>query len=166
LATGLTGGQLLAAQFKAAYNIVRAQDPTAPIYTWSDMFDPNHNAVNNYYLWGSTIAGSSSGLPSDVTTFNWNLDNLPTSLACFSGLDNPQLISGYYDSGDGYPSRRQAGGNRTSAPHSVPAGTIVVRTRYGPRFPDSVWTAGSAPYNGRFAEREGSQNRLRCRTTR
>ena len=100
-ASGLTGGQLLANHFKASYDIVRAQDPTAPIYTWSDMFDPNHNAVNNYYLWDSTVAGSWQGLPRDVTIFNWNLGNLNTSLKFFAGLGNPQIIAGYYDAADG-----------------------------------------------------------------
>jgi hypothetical protein len=60
-ATGLTGGQLLANHFQACYKIVRAQDPTAAIYTWSDMFDPHHNAVDKYYLWESTIAESWKG---------------------------------------------------------------------------------------------------------
>jgi len=101
-ATGFTGGQLLGNHLKASYDIVRAQDPTAPIYTWSDMFDPNHNAVNNYYLWDSTIAGSWRGLPKDVIIFNWNLGNLNTSLKFFAARGNQQIIAGYYDASDGY----------------------------------------------------------------
>ena len=30
--------------------IFRGLKPQAPIYVWGDMFDPNMNAINNYYL--------------------------------------------------------------------------------------------------------------------
>ncbi len=100
-AAGLTGGQLLANHFQACYQIVRQQDPIASLYTWSDMFDPHHNAVDKYYLWESTLAESWKGVSADVTIVNWNLGNLRQSLGFFAERGNPQIIAGYYDSGDG-----------------------------------------------------------------
>ena len=90
------------------------------IYLWSDMFgncyylfflflfltvlifmiDPNHNAVDNYYLVDTTIAGSWLALPSDTIIMNWNLGNLATSMTFFAEtLNLNQIIAGYYDSG-------------------------------------------------------------------
>ncbi len=40
------------------------------------MFDPYQNAVNNYYFVEGNVAGSWSGVPSNVTIMNWNLSNL------------------------------------------------------------------------------------------
>ena len=36
------------------------------IYVWNDMFDPFHNAVNDYYLVRGDLKGSWEGLPKDV----------------------------------------------------------------------------------------------------
>jgi uncharacterized repeat protein (TIGR01451 family) len=71
------------------------------------MFDPWHNAIDNYYFVEGNIAGSWAGLPAGVTILNWNLSNLQNSLTWFSGLNAQQpvpyrqIIAGYYDSGDG-----------------------------------------------------------------
>lgn len=85
-----SGGRLLVHHFKDSYDIVRAQYPAAPIYTWSDMFDPNHNAVDKYYLWDSTIAESWKSAPADVIVFNWNLSHLTASLTHFAIRGNRQ----------------------------------------------------------------------------
>ena len=79
--------------------------PSAPLYIWSDMFDPYHNAIDDYYFVEGSIAGSWAGVPSKVTVMNWNLSNLKNSLTWFSGLNSQQptayrqIIAGYYDSG-------------------------------------------------------------------
>jgi hypothetical protein len=98
---GLDAGPLLAQAFTQSCNLIRAQDPAAPIYTWSDMFDPYHNAVNNYYLWNGNLSGSWLGLPQNVVIFNWNLGKLTTSLQYFAGLGHQQVIAGYYDAQNG-----------------------------------------------------------------
>ena len=95
----MTAGQLLAWHVAQTTSMIRAADGTAPLFTWSDMFDPNHNAVDNYYLVDGTIAGSWAGLPRYVTMMNWR--RTAASLQFFAGLGNPQIISGYYDSGNG-----------------------------------------------------------------
>ena len=107
-ALGLTAGQLLAqnaSQLIAKLHASGSGDPSAPLFTWSDMFDPNHNAVNNYYYVDGTIGasgtipGSWAGLTRDVTIMNWM--RTKASLQFFANLGNPQIISGYYDGGNG-----------------------------------------------------------------
>ncbi|MCU1262350.1 MAG: putative glycosyl hydrolase [Bryobacterales bacterium] len=106
-AKNMTAGQLLAWHFGQVYNLFKTVNATKPIYVWSDMFDPFHNAVNNFYLVEGDLSGSWKGLPSDVIVMNWNLGALTNSTTWFSGL-NPQqpvpyqqIIAGYYDSGNG-----------------------------------------------------------------
>ena len=106
-AKNLTPGQLLASHVASTYNLYHSLAPSASFYIWSDMFDPNHNAVNNYYFVEGDITGSWTGLPANLTVMNWNLGNLTNSLTWFSGLNSQQptrfkqVIAGYYDSGDG-----------------------------------------------------------------
>lgn len=81
--------------------------PAAPLYVWSDMFDPYHNALDRYYYVEGSLAGSWKSVPANVAILNWNLDHLRESLAWFAGRDprqpvaHPQVIAGYYDKGDG-----------------------------------------------------------------
>jgi uncharacterized repeat protein (TIGR01451 family) len=106
-AKNLTPGQLLASHVTNTYNLYHSLAPSASYYIWSDMFDPYHNAINNYYFVEGNIAGSWTGVPSGVTVMNWNLGNLANSLTWFSGLNSQQpthfnqVIAGYYDSGNG-----------------------------------------------------------------
>ena len=112
-AKNMTPGQLLAWHVGNTTNLYHSLAPGASLYTWSDMFDPYHNAVNNYYFVEGNIAGSWAGIPSNVTVMNWNLGNLTNSLAWFAGK-NPQqpnfyrqVIAGYDDSANGAASAAQ-----------------------------------------------------------
>jgi hypothetical protein len=106
-ARNMTPAQLLDWHFNQSYALYRGLKPNAPIYAWGDMFDPNMNAVNNYYLVEGDLTGSWTGLPADVIVMNWNLGALRKSTAWFAG-QNPrqpvahrQVIAGYYDCRDG-----------------------------------------------------------------
>jgi hypothetical protein len=100
----LTAGQLLAWNVGRSVAEVNAVAPGAPLYVWSDMFDPYQNAVNDYYSVEGTLAGSWAGLPPGVVMMNWNLGSLQKSLAWFAGKDPTgmqphgfqQIIAGYY----------------------------------------------------------------------
>lgn len=106
-AKNMTAGQLLAWNVGQSIQTYNSVAPGAPIYIWSDMFDPYHNAVANYFDVEGTLAGSWEGLPANVTIMNWNLGNLQNSLRWFSGQNasqpvaHEQIIAGYYDSGNG-----------------------------------------------------------------
>lgn len=95
---GMTPGQLLAWNVKQASQIIRDIRPDAEIWVWSDMFDPMHNAVDNYYAVNGTLKGSWEGLDKDVGIVNWHGELLGKNLPFFAGLGLRQVLSGYYDS--------------------------------------------------------------------
>jgi hypothetical protein len=101
--SGKTPGQLLAENVRGCIDLVRTEDPGKPVYVWSDMFDPLHNARpgGHYYLvrgigpW----SGSWQGLDRDVVIVNWNSNPATRleSLRHFAGLGQRQILAGYYD---------------------------------------------------------------------
>jgi len=99
----MTPGQLLAYNVKRCVEILHAADAGKPIYVWSDMFDPFHNAkkTGRYYLvkGDGPWYGSWEGLPKDVTIVNWNSDEESRldSLKFFAGRGHKQILAGYYD---------------------------------------------------------------------
>jgi hypothetical protein len=101
--SGKTPGELLAENVRKCMDLVRAEDPGKPIYVWSDMFDPNHNAQKTgpYYLvkGNGPWYGSWKGLDKDVVIINWNSDpaKRAESMRHFAGLGQRQILAGYYD---------------------------------------------------------------------
>ncbi len=82
------------------FAMARAASPGAEVFVWSDMFDPNHNAVANYYLVDGDFTGSWKYLPKDIRIACWNYDTREKSLPFFSGLGFQTLAAGYYDADD------------------------------------------------------------------
>ena len=79
----------------------------APTYTWSDMFDPHHNAVKGpYYLVKGEWIGSWEGLPKETTIMNWNHGQAEQSLQFFADRGHRQILAGYYDNPDFEPMRQ------------------------------------------------------------
>ena len=64
------------------------------------MFDPNHNAVDNYWLNRGTMKGSWEGVDKDVTISNWNRGRMVPSLKFFSERGHRQILATYYDAGN------------------------------------------------------------------
>jgi len=93
----LTPGQLLADNTRRCAGIIRKAAPKATLVIWSDMYDPHHNAHDNYYLVNGTLAESWKGIDPAMIVANWNNDKADKSLAWFAGLGNSQLLAGYYD---------------------------------------------------------------------
>ncbi len=93
----MTPGELLAENVRQAAQIIRDVRPDAGIWVWSDMFDPMHNAVDNYYAVNGTLEGSWKGLDKDVGIVNWygSLDG--KNCRFFADLGLRQILSGYYD---------------------------------------------------------------------
>jgi hypothetical protein len=94
----LDAGQVLAANVKACTQILRDLNPSGLIYVWSDMFDPHHNAMKDYYLVHGSLASSWEGLDPSINIANWNFDHRDESLKFFAKRGHRQLIAGYYDS--------------------------------------------------------------------
>jgi hypothetical protein len=98
----LTPGELLADNARRCVKILKEVSPEARVVVWSDMFDPNHNAVKDYYLVNGTLAGSWEGLDRSVTIANWNAGKAKASLDFFAGRGHPQVLAGYYDGDDNF----------------------------------------------------------------
>jgi len=98
----LTPGQLLADNARRCARIIEEVHPGARVMVWSDMFDPDHNAVADYYLVNGPLAGSWEGLGRSVVVANWNAGKAKASLDFFARRGNPQLIAGYYDGDDNF----------------------------------------------------------------
>lgn len=92
-----TPGQLLADNTRRCVAMIHKVSPSAHVFAWSDMFDPSHNAHDDYYLVNGTWAGSWKGLPSSVVIVNWNPDHRKESLPFFAKSGHAQILAGYYD---------------------------------------------------------------------
>ncbi|HIE52878.1 MAG TPA: hypothetical protein EYP85_14080 [Armatimonadetes bacterium] len=90
-------GQLLADNVRRCVEILRAVNPRATIYVWSDMFDPFHNARGDYYLVNGSWEGSWEGLPSGVVIVNWFFRERKRNLPWFAQRGHRQILAGYYD---------------------------------------------------------------------
>jgi len=98
-------GENLAFNFRTLYDAARALDPQGEVLTWSDMFDPTHNAADSadpYYLVNGGWSGSWEGVPADVVILNWNHGaRRRESAAFFAGRGHRQVLAGYYDASPG-----------------------------------------------------------------
>jgi hypothetical protein len=93
LATGRTPGQVLAANVRA----IRAGAGGVRLCVWGDMFDPEQNAVDGYYLVRGSLAGSWEGLDPGIDVVNWNGGRIGSSLRFFARAGHRQVWAGYYD---------------------------------------------------------------------
>jgi len=93
----MTAGQIYADNVKTCIGILRDLSPSSRIYVWSDMFDPNHNAHDHYYLARGGMQGTWEGLDPDVVVATWFYDKRDESLEWFSSRGHQTLIAGYYD---------------------------------------------------------------------
>ena len=96
----LSPGKMLAENVHHCVAIIKHINPKARIVVWSDMFDPFHNAVDDYYLVNGSLKGSWEGLPREVVIANWNSGKAHESLGFFARRGHHQIIAGYYDADD------------------------------------------------------------------
>ena len=62
------------------------------------MFDPLHNAVDNFYAVNGSLKGSWQGLDSRIGIVNWHGGLLGKNCKFFADRGLKQILSGYYDS--------------------------------------------------------------------
>lgn len=93
----MTPGQMLADNAKRCVDMIRAVNPKAQIFVWSDMFDPHHNAHDDYYLVNGTWADSWEGLSKDVVIVNWYFGKRKENMPWFAQRGHTQILAGYYD---------------------------------------------------------------------
>ncbi len=94
----MTSGEMLADNVATCVKILREIAPEVRIYVWSDMFDPYHNAKDNYYLARGTFEGSWEGLDPSVAIAPWYREAREQTLPFFAERGHRQIIAGFYDS--------------------------------------------------------------------
>ena len=92
-----SAGAALAENLSKCRSMIRNVSTTCPIYVWSDMFDPFHNANGAYYLCNGSTSESWKNWPKDVTVVSWNSFDRKRSLVHFAALGCEQILAGYYD---------------------------------------------------------------------
>ncbi len=97
LAQGEPAGNLLADNVRRCERLIHQLRPDAEVMVWSDMFDPHHNAHDNYYLVRGSLEESWTGLDPSVAIVNWNGGQASRSLRFFADRGHQQIIAGYYD---------------------------------------------------------------------
>ncbi len=138
----LTPGELLARHFRTAYDIARHHMPDARIVTWSDMFDPHHNADRRertggrYYLCNGNFWGAWEGVPKDVVIMKWGMR--PAGIQWFGREGWGQILSAWGGSTAPPDSREQADAARAAVQRAMegagPHGDSVVGFMY------TTWT--------------------------
>lgn len=126
---GLTPGQILADDVQRCTRMLRALDPAAAVYVWSDMFDPSHNARADYYSVNGDLRGAWQGLDAKVVVVLWRFEQRAQSLAWFGARRQPMLIAGYYDGDPG--TLRQWLDSAHGAPGVVGVMYTTWQDRYG-----------------------------------
>ena len=80
--------------------MVQEFSPGATSWVWSDMWDPNHNSKEQYYLVNGSTADSWKYLPKDIHIAAWYFEKRKESLAFFSSHGFKTLAGAYYDADD------------------------------------------------------------------
>ncbi|OEZ57969.1 hypothetical protein [Duganella sp. HH105] len=71
-------------------------NPNLDMYVWNDMFDPNVNAIKQYWAVNGDLSGVLNNLENNITIMNWSERNQVESLKVFSDSKFRQMIALYY----------------------------------------------------------------------
>jgi hypothetical protein len=116
---GRTAGELLADNVRRCVATVSKVSPQSQLCIWSDMFDPHHNAHDDFYLVNGDLAGSWEGLPRETVVVNWNHGEADKSLPFFGGRGHEQVLAGFYDDAPGQIASWLATGKNTTGVNGV-----------------------------------------------
>jgi hypothetical protein len=97
---GMSMGEIFGDCVTRQFNLLRAVNPKAEIFVWSDMLDPNHNANpdrKHYYLAEGTFVDAWKHIPKEMIIACWYYEVREKSLRHFSSLGFKTLGAGYYD---------------------------------------------------------------------
>jgi hypothetical protein len=94
---GMSAAEILGDCITRQTELIREVSPGAEVMVWSDMLDPHHNAVNNYYLFNGDFTGSWEFIPKDLIIAVWKYGIRDKSLAHFDRLGFRTIGCGYYD---------------------------------------------------------------------
>jgi hypothetical protein len=98
LAGDISAGDYMARTFRKSVESLRRINPRYDLYVWGDMFDPNENAVEKYFMCNGPVSGSWNGFPKETIVMTW--EGGEKALRFMSDLGVRQVIAGYYSSTD------------------------------------------------------------------
>jgi hypothetical protein len=87
--------QILAHNVQTCEQSIMSVAPQADLWVWSDMFDPYHNAIDQYYLVRDSL--DRLQLPRGIGVVNWNEGKKAESLKYFEERGHRQAVGAYYD---------------------------------------------------------------------
>jgi hypothetical protein len=96
----MAAAEILGQMTRWLYSQVRAVNPNAEVFVWSDMFDPNHNSNLQYYLVDGSLENTWEYLPKDMGIVVWYFDKRRESLDFFSSRGFHTIAGAYYDGDD------------------------------------------------------------------
>lgn len=96
----LTMAEILGDTVTKQFRIIKDSDPEVTLFIWSDMFDPYHNAISNFYLADGDYSESWKHIPKDLIIVDWNDEKMGKSLNHFSKHGFKTVAAAYYDKGD------------------------------------------------------------------
>lgn len=143
----MTPGELLAWNVHEAAQIIRDVRPDAEIWVWSDMFDPMHNAKDNYYAVNGSLTGSWKGLDPGIGIVNWHGGLKGKNCRFFADLGLRQILSGYYDGDEDGSAIAQWLANTKDVPNIVGAMYTTWEDRYDAMdvWAQKAWGGGKGP---------------------
>lgn len=98
--SGRSMAEILGACVTRQHDILKAVNPAIEVLVWSDMFDPDHNAHDNYYGVVGDFTGSYKYIPKDIIIACWWFKNHKQSLGFFAGEGFRTFGASYYDADD------------------------------------------------------------------
>jgi hypothetical protein len=96
----MAAAEMLGKMTQWLYDQVRAVNPSAEVFVWSDMFDPNHNSNRQYYLVDGSLENTWVYLPKDMGIVVWYFERRRESLDFFSSRGFRTIAGAYYDGDD------------------------------------------------------------------
>ena len=129
LHTKKAAAEILGETTQWLYDQVHAVNPKAPVMVWSDMFDPNHNSVKQYYLVDGSLTDTWKYLPKDMGIVLWYFEERKNSLDFFSSRGFKTFAAAYYDADTLEKTKKNAEGWMDSM-DAAPGATGIMYTTW------------------------------------
>ncbi len=133
LHTKKSAAQILGDTTQWLYDQVHAVNPKAQVLVWSDMFDPNHNSVKQYYFVDGSLENTWKYLPKDIGLMLWYFEKRQESLEFFSSRGFKTWAAAYYDADTLEETRKNAEG-WMDAMDATPGATGIMYTTWGKKY--------------------------------
>ena len=91
--TGMTPAEQLGDHMHRLVDMLHEKRSDLEVWVWSDMFDPFHNARNNYYLVDGDLSGVIDLIPEELKIVNWNRGEMVSSVPAFDSKGFRQFAS-------------------------------------------------------------------------